>query len=1539
MEINPGKEGTIDGELEPHRVDPRSSNVTTDRGAGSLHSSTARPRSMKSTRHDAGGRRAIAVVWWALAASCSLKALTSHRGAAAAPVSAHGLSGDSGRRRAQGAALDQPLCVGFEQRGEQAELCGTSPGRELCPRMCAAAVATPPPGPPPLCAEFEPRGEQDELCGTSAGRELCPTVCADAGDGAVAGASTRADGAAVFQASCLVFLKLEGGCAHDLSHEDSALAPGTRVSDVCPADCSGHGKCAAAAVDISFLGSSDDSSGFGATVALHDGVCVDGGGATFDGGDDSWATIVPGLDYGNGAGFAIAFWLLSTAEEVWEPHMEFYPRTLYHHPPRSESSVAGGIDLSVSRVNWLDSWNMHASIAGTTADYELNLIVDAAPKWTHIVIKVEPSQIRVYEDGVQIHDSIGRGAVPRKYVGTMDLASDLFIGRSGGTHGWPPQSYNFRGSVAMLQLYASEASAELDIQCVFDGGKELVQNQRMAQDAPSECRGRISTGCTNKNADNFDPALPADAIDDGSCEFTQHEAVVGEHAVIHVTDDWQRVELSRSYINPIILCGVVTRDSTTEAVVRVRSVTTDPRTGTRYFEMRAEQKTCHSADPPPTSEHVDFIVVEAGVSVEGWQAGLTRVHNADWHRISFLQETAAGVQPVVVSQVQTYDNRTKFVSTRHHLPHANDLDPRLSSHLVGYWPFERGGEDLSGNQRHADTSAQQITGSPIAGGSFAMRFDGSGPATALSDGLPVAGSARTVMAWFKGCSGGIGALIAYGCMEFYKAFVLKSTQSCTRFTSDIYCNSGQAPGCGEFGDDEAFWFPDGDIYETEEWHHVAIAFDGSTMAGYHNGVQIKRGVPLSPPDTCPGSTFMIGGDEWNQHFTGVIDEVAVFDVAVTPTQMEAIYNNGLGLDLARTNTTVAPQQRHPAFFLKLQGEGVWCQDGQFFAEYFDSLDLSGSPHATQCETDVPSWHWHSISHEGDAEPGVPPILRGTTRTLAPELFSARWTARIKMDQGDEYIFSSHANRGSRIVVDGATILDSWEECCSTFSSEPLRLSAGVHIIVYEYRSGYTTNYRPTNSYAELSWSAAEGGTVGAVSGSNSTNITSTAEELFADVGWLACSPGSGALHTRSFQSGLTATDATLATTIVEFGSAFSVSPRIFAAVVSDADLSSHLRLTATALGQAAVAVEYDTCEAVFVSTVTSIGWIALAAPDGDSVRVAERQTLPTDSAALLSIGNTLQLPDYYHWRNSSDPCVDRWTGIECRRDASETPRIVVLDIHNVDLTNQEIPWRFIGQLTALEELALINLQVTGIIDGEYLCRLTSLQALILRQNQLRGTVPDCMATLPLQTLWLDDNKLHGPLPELSALGQFLKGLPSPSLLRNRWAPLLASEKAALEEVAGPLGIPTHPGGKDWDFAYSYEWERASGAPKDRLTAAREVSYRQWSGGVPFEGFYVELGFELPMCGDVQSLAYIGRDGTYTLGHVEGCSARSCSDLAAAYAGSQTNRNKRWPTTRGSPEVCGASDLLVPGMTCEQKPWDEALFTCQSIGARLCTGEE
>ena len=647
-------------------------------------------------------------------------------------------------------------------------------------------------------------------------------VCSEA---CVAGGARPETGAGFFRTNCLVLLKLEGGCAYDLSRDDSALVYGTRVSDVCPNECSGHAGCVASAVDIAFLGATNDASGFGAPVELHGDVCVDWVGAKFDG--EGWVAIAPGQDYDNGAEFSITFWLVVGVEGVWSPHSETGPRALYTHTAQSESSAVGSIVLSISRGEWLDAYRLHASIAGTETIFTLNLLSDARPKWTHFSLVVDANEYRVYEDGEPVHTSAGPDFASRTFVGTMDLASEVFLGGFEGAPG-------FRGSVAMLQLYPTALDAG-SIACVYFSGRQLVQNGRMAQATPSACQSTVTTGCTNPVASNFDP-LSTYTIDDGSCEYAAHAEswISNEHGIVHVTDSWQRIQLQGRYAHPVVLVGVITRQSTTQAIVRLRNIAMDA-AGVWSFEIRVEKKSCHFAMPPPSREQASFLVLEAGVSAEGFQAGIKRVHDVEWHRVSFLPEIAG--RPVVVSQVQTYDNRTTFVSSRHQM-----------------------------------------------------------------------------------------------------------------------------------------------------------GVNGSSNA------------------------------------SGV---------------------------------------RHLAFFLQVQGEGVWCQDGEFFAEYFDSLELSGNALATQCELDVPNWQWHASSA------GVPPPMLGKIRSLpSPMLFSARWTTRLGVADSDEYLFSSLANKGSRIVVDGVTVLDYWEECCSTFTTESVPLSAGYHTVAYEYRSGYTADYSPIDSYANQRASAA-----------------------------------------------------------------------------------------------------------------------------------------------------------------------------------------------------------------------------------------------------------------------------------------------------------------------------------------------------------------------------------------------------------------------------------------------------------------------------------
>jgi hypothetical protein len=245
------------------------------------------------------------------------------------------------------------------------------------------------------------------------------------------------------------------------------------------------------------------------------------------------------------------------------------------------------------------------------------------------------------------------------------------------------------------------------------------------------------------------------------------------------------------------------------------------------------------------------------------------------------------------------------------------------------------------------------------------------------------------------------------------------------------------------------------------------------------------------------------------------------------------------------------------------------------------------------------------------------------------------------------------------------VLDVWEEWGSTFTSIPIKTGVGSHYLVYEYRSADSLDATPTNSYAVLTW-ASEGASI-AISSLNSTETVVSTVDLFADVGWLACAPGTGTMHGEQLEASFASF--TLSPVTVNFGAHFTTAPIIFATLISTGRLSAHLRLLEARQQHVSIATEYDTCNIVVDSDDHLLGWIAVAFPAAigavDS-RVSQRSTQPSDVAALLSIREALGLPDYLQWHNGSDPCTDRWAGIECRAEtATKDPRVVVLDVRPV----------------------------------------------------------------------------------------------------------------------------------------------------------------------------------------------------------------------------------------------------------------------------------
>lgn len=84
-----------------------------------------------------------------------------------------------------------------------------------------------------------------------------------------------------------------------------------------------------------------------------------------------------------------------------------------------------------------------------------------------------------------------------------------------------------------------------------------------------------------------------------------------------------------------------------------------------------------------------------------------------------------------------------------------------------------------------------------------------------------------------------------------------------------------------------------------KWHHVAGTYDGSTVRLYVDGKQVGNGTPatLQIDYNLPSSNDLAigevgGGGDFHNGFSGAIDELSIYNRALSPPEIQAIYNAG-----------------------------------------------------------------------------------------------------------------------------------------------------------------------------------------------------------------------------------------------------------------------------------------------------------------------------------------------------------------------------------------------------------------------------------------------------------------------------------------------------------------------------------------------------------------------------------------------------------------------------------------------------------------------
>ena len=225
------------------------------------------------------------------------------------------------------------------------------------------------------------------------------------------------------------------------------------------------------------------------------------------------------------------------------------------------------------------------------------------------------------------------------------------------------------------------------------------------------------------------------------------------------------------------------------------------------------------------------------------------------------------------------------------------------SNLFSYWRLDETTGTLFADSYGANDTTFSGTGNP----SFttgqvngALNFNGSDQRlTSASTSNPT--SAVTLMAWIN--PDDLSGTNDRGIISKNGAFVLEIETA----VGGIGSNNGLS-----------FTIINGSFFEfepnvpansipTNTWSHVVATFDGTTASIYINGQLVSSTAsPLgSIGDTV--SAFNIGYTDpfgTNRYFDGIIDEVAVFDEALTLNEIQEIYNNTL---IGDTYCEIAPQ--------------------------------------------------------------------------------------------------------------------------------------------------------------------------------------------------------------------------------------------------------------------------------------------------------------------------------------------------------------------------------------------------------------------------------------------------------------------------------------------------------------------------------------------------------------------------------------------------------------------------------------------------------
>ena len=214
---------------------------------------------------------------------------------------------------------------------------------------------------------------------------------------------------------------------------------------------------------------------------------------------------------------------------------------------------------------------------------------------------------------------------------------------------------------------------------------------------------------------------------------------------------------------------------------------------------------------------------------------------------------------------------------------------------VSHWRFEYDAVDWVGSSHGTESGGVAFEANEDGEGveSYALSLDGSDDyvdlSTHVSD-FPLGDSTRSVTGWFKADAGNQGqTFFAYGPNVAGKRFSIAADR-----TQVLVAVSGHA------------WGVNG-LELQEGWHHVAVTYaggDSDDILIYLDGELQSASTLVGSPqriDTQTGPAAIGRSVSGTKHYTGLIDDVRLYDVALSAEHVRALFEEHPQTPLAEDN--------------------------------------------------------------------------------------------------------------------------------------------------------------------------------------------------------------------------------------------------------------------------------------------------------------------------------------------------------------------------------------------------------------------------------------------------------------------------------------------------------------------------------------------------------------------------------------------------------------------------------------------------------------